>query len=153
MKKTCSRCKKKKPVEQFPWKSKAEGTRISYCAPCRGQYNREYYSKNPAQRVLITKRNRDRIYVFLDEMKQQPCKDCKNTFPPCAMEFDHLNPKTKLGTIARLVHEGASKERLLKEIKKCDLVCANCHRLRTCRRDHKHSHKTRCSDPAVTRPL
>lgn len=61
----------------------------------------------------------------------KPCVDCGGLFHSQAMEFDHRGGK-KFG-----ISEGASKhslELVLKEVKKCDLVCANCHRVRTARR-------------------
>lgn len=45
------------------------------------------------------------------------------------MDFDHRNPATKKANVARLKHK--STEGMLAEITKCDLVCANCHRIRT----------------------
>ncbi len=67
--------------------------------------------------------------AILDELKSStPCLDCGGTFQPCQMDFDHLDPKFKVATIARLV-EGPT-ELLLNEIEKCHLICANCHRIR-----------------------
>jgi hypothetical protein len=61
--------------------------------------------------------------------KAQPCLDCGGTFPQVCMEFDHRDPSTKLfnpaGSLSR------SHKALLAEIAKCDVVCANCHALRT----------------------
>lgn len=67
--------------------------------------------------------------AVLDELKSTtPCLDCGGSYKPCQMDFDHLDPKDKTANIARLV-EGTS-EALLKELGKCHLVCANCHRVR-----------------------
>jgi len=46
------------------------------------------------------------------------------------MDFDHLDPKTKVVKVSALIFEG-SRQLLLDEIAKCELVCANCHRERT----------------------
>lgn len=46
------------------------------------------------------------------------------------MHFDHRNPIDKTAAISALV-TGGNRERILEEIKKCDLVCANCHADRT----------------------
>jgi hypothetical protein len=47
------------------------------------------------------------------------------------MEFDHRDGTTKEAAVANLVSKGCTDSRLLNEISKCDVVCANCHRLRT----------------------
>jgi len=52
---------------------------------------------------------------------------CK-TFPPEAMDFDHVRGH-KLSGIAKMYNQ--SLDRILLELRKCDLVCACCHRLRT----------------------
>jgi hypothetical protein len=64
----------------------------------------------------------------------RPCMDCG--FKPAhyaQMHFDHRDPKTKVGNVGNMA-SSASAGRLEAEIAKCDLVCANCHALRTVRR-------------------
>ena len=57
------------------------------------------------------------------------CMDCGGYFPPCAMEWDHvLDRGPKLFELAAGDH---SLAKVQAEIAKCDLVCANCHRVRT----------------------
>ncbi len=51
------------------------------------------------------------------------------------MEFDHLGDK--IMDIARMTNSGCSVERLLAEVAKCELVCANCHRVRTWNRTNE----------------
>lgn len=51
------------------------------------------------------------------------------------MDFDHLDRKQKMANVAYLVKHGCSAK-LLEEIKKCDVICANCHRIRTHERGH-----------------
>jgi hypothetical protein len=67
---------------------------------------------------------------IIDEIKSQPCADCKNKFPPYVMEFDHLESRNGEPTIAASISK-LGIQRLLEEIEKCDLVCANCHKIRT----------------------
>jgi len=63
-------------------------------------------------------------------LKRVPCKDCGDTRPSCAMDFDHRE-SNKLFDVARMVSNGMSLPRILAEIEKCDVVCAACHRVRT----------------------
>lgn len=66
----------------------------------------------------------------LAELKEaSPCADCGQHFPSVCMDYDHLRDKTKGVTL--MVNTGYSWGRVLEEIEKCELVCANCHRLRT----------------------
>jgi hypothetical protein len=51
------------------------------------------------------------------------------------MDFDHRPGTTKLGEISKKLYFLGEKK-LLAEIAKCDLVCANCHRIRTQERKH-----------------
>ena len=60
-------------------------------------------------------------------LKNQPCKDCGRSYPPYVMHFDHL--KDKSFEITRSI--GKKMSILLKEIDKCEIVCANCHAIRT----------------------
>lgn len=63
------------------------------------------------------------------------CVDCGYDAHVEALEFDHLPGNEKVSDIARLVGlSRTSKSRLLAEIAKCEVVCANCHRVRTARR-------------------
>ncbi|AVT83635.1 hypothetical protein RPYSC3_47750 [Rhodopseudomonas palustris] len=69
----------------------------------------------------------------------KPCKDCGRFFPTYCMDFDHKDPKGKLIKVSRLAWGG--REAMLREIRKCDLVCAVCHRIRTFARGlHKGCH-------------
>jgi len=67
--------------------------------------------------------------LFLDKLKRSnPCIDCLEFFEPCQMDFDHVMvPKVR--SVGSMVHQ--SREKLMAEIAKCELVCANCHRIRT----------------------
>lgn len=68
---------------------------------------------------------------YVERLKSAPCTDCKKKFPPISMDFDHRDPSTKSFSISELIVTAPSFEILRAEIDKCDLVCANCHRVRT----------------------
>lgn len=59
-----------------------------------------------------------------------PCDDCHQHFPYYVMDFDHRRGR-KDATVATLVAQACSMRRIMAEIHKCDLVCSNCHRIRT----------------------
>jgi len=64
------------------------------------------------------------------------CLDCGYEGPPFMFDFDHRDPKQKLFPVGNK-GSSVSYERTLAEALKCDLVCANCHRMRT--------HRQRCA--------
>jgi hypothetical protein len=66
---------------------------------------------------------------LLVQYKGGKCCDCGNTFPLCCFDFDHRDPDQKMFSISE--HYGWTMEELIPEADKCDLVCANCHRIRT----------------------
>lgn len=63
-----------------------------------------------------------------DHLLEHPCVDCGNS-NIAVLEFDHLRDK-KYG-ISRMYRDGMAITRIQEEIDKCDVVCANCHRIRT----------------------
>lgn len=66
------------------------------------------------------------------ELKAAPCLDCGLAFDPICMDFDHRDGETKHKGVSEMVKlPGFSIEQVLAEIEKCDLVCSNCHRIRT----------------------
>jgi formate-dependent nitrite reductase cytochrome c552 subunit len=66
----------------------------------------------------------------LDQLRSVPCADCGGRFAQCSMDFDHRDPSTKVMRVTLMVGR-AGIDRILAEVAKCDIVCANCHRLRT----------------------
>jgi hypothetical protein len=62
---------------------------------------------------------------WLSQLKDRPCADCGKKFPAKAMDWHHLD-----GMGRRFNFRTAKKEKVLKEIEKCILLCAVCHRLR-----------------------
>lgn len=65
----------------------------------------------------------------LRDLKKGPCVDCSGIFHPAAMQWDHIDATIKFKDVAKMAQYRF--ERALEEIKKCELVCANCHAVRT----------------------
>lgn len=63
--------------------------------------------------------------------KAKPCKDCDVQYPVYVMQFDYRPGEKKEFEISRALSSPVSMVRLLAEILKCDVVCANCHAVRT----------------------
>lgn len=69
---------------------------------------------------------------LMRQLKNAPCADCGGWFNPWQMDFDHREQSTKLKNVSSLLF--CKVQTMLEEIKKCDLICANCHRERTYKR-------------------
>lgn len=65
----------------------------------------------------------------VNEIKCQPCKDCNREYPYYVMQFDHIG-EDKVANVSRLLRTHGWPE-IEKEIAKCEVVCANCHAIRT----------------------
>jgi transposase len=68
-----------------------------------------------------------------DIKEESGCVDCKEKYPHYMLDFDHLPEFEKLGSPTEIVHK-YSWEKAMEEISKCDIVCANCHKIRTWQR-------------------
>jgi hypothetical protein len=63
-------------------------------------------------------------------LKDKPCADCGQKFPPYAMDFDHVD-ENKLENVSRIASRHGSLKAMEAEAAKCEVVCAVCHRIRT----------------------
>jgi ribosomal protein L44E len=71
-----------------------------------------------------------RVRKLIERIKERlSCADCGGTFPPAAMDFDHLPAFPKRFNLSRAGWRSAQAIRA--ELQKCELVCATCHRIRT----------------------
>ena len=93
-------------------------------------YNGQYYASYRESEIRrVTSRQRAAADV-LNSLRRVPCADCRRGFRPHMMDFDHRDPTTKSFALSGEC-QFKSAETPLREVAKCDVVCANCHRLRT----------------------
>lgn len=95
----------------------------------RKSHSKQWYQKNKKEHIANVIKKAKLAREWINEIKSVPCMDCGKTFPPCCMDFDHREPHSKEFDIALCV--AYPREKLEKEIAKCDIVCSNCHRIRT----------------------
>lgn len=81
-----------------------------------------------ASKYEYTKKSIEKRRAWLDEQKDRPCTRCQEKYPPYVMEWHHIDPATKKFSIGQASFR-QSKKALEEEIKKCELYCANCHRI------------------------
>ena len=75
------------------------------------------------------------IRQFMRDAKDRPCTDCGVEYPYYVMDLDHVDPSTKTICPSQIPKMGWSLERVTKELAKCEVVCANCHRERSAQRE------------------
>lgn len=99
------------------------------------------YHLGEGQKEKAMDRQRDRrskVVTYIQELKQStPCADCKENYPYYVMEFDHLRDKEFV--ISHMIRKRGARLDLIKlEIVKCDIVCSNCHKVRTHSRGYRN---------------
>ena len=98
---------------------------------------RETVRKYRARKAAVDGRYRDagpkaiELRAWMIELKSKPCADCAQTFEVCCMDFDHREGTVKSNNLGTMFSNHHSRILIQAELDKCDLVCANCHRIRT----------------------
>ncbi len=130
--KTCARCTQEFSLENFSTK---RGKPQPYCRPCKNEFSRAYYAANrevhKAAVARRTTRYRQELKTLIRTIKEAtPCLDCGVSYPWYVMDFDHVTGE-KYKDVSAMVSNLNSKQKVLDEIAKCELICSNCHRVRT----------------------
>ena len=129
--KTCSSCKQSLPHNFFNKDSKRKDGLQNNCRECNKVYYKNYYATSPKEKERILANNkvrREEIDAFVRGVKDVPCIDCGIKYPYYVMQFDHLRDKEFNISTAKNWH---SLNKIKKEVLKCEVVCANCHAVRT----------------------
>jgi hypothetical protein len=93
---------------------------------------KEYYSSPKGREFqnAANRRGEEKRRRFINLLKMdRPCYDCGGMFEPHVMDWDHVTGEKKFTIGAN--QRSHKLEDVIDEINKCQLVCANCHRLRT----------------------
>ncbi len=111
--KICTKCGVEKPIEEFHWRNKTQGTRRSECKECHNKQVKQRYEENKSQ---------------INTLKEgKYCEKCGYNKCIAALDYHHIDPSIKIDTVARLSTH-SNIDNAIKEIDKCVLLCANCHR-------------------------
>ena len=129
--KICSICKIEKDFQEFHKNSSKKSGYQSYCKACRQNHSKNLYANdvnNIRNRLrVIKKRTRDNNRIFIQKYKRFcGCKLCGFKVP-VALDFHHLDPTEKDKNVGDLM--SFSTQKLKEEIRKCVVLCANCHRM------------------------
>lgn len=128
MLKKCSKCNSDKPIDEFSWKDKKNNRRSSECKDCHRKYRDAYYKNNKKKEIKRVHRRRQELLEWFSNLKKTwKCSRCSEDHP-AALQLHHRDPSEKEGGINLLIRRrGWSIEKILEEIKKCEVLCANCH--------------------------
>lgn len=129
----CTRCGEVKPLEAFPPVRRGEPKLQTWCRDCFAEANARNYRKNHEREkariyrnaALRLEFNRARLVNYL---REHPCVDCGET-DIVVLQFDHLRDKKR--NVAQMLNGGWTWPTIEREIAKCEVRCANCHRVKT----------------------
>lgn len=129
--KRCSTCRELKPLSEFHRDRSRRDGRQNNCRPCNIEINKRWYRDHPEARPermdgYAKRRRRKNEERILEYLRAHPCVDCGER-DPVVLEFDHL--RDKIANVSAM--HGSPWWKILAEIAKCEVVCANCHRRRT----------------------
>lgn len=127
--KTCNKCGIQKDLDAFHKnKNKPDGL-SGNCKECQKAYNATHYKKTPEKLAYLRERSKN-IYekqkAFVRRYKKYcGCLVCQEK-EPVVLDLHHLNPSEKDADPSALYAK--SRKRLKAEIRKCVVLCSNCHR-------------------------
>lgn len=129
--KFCGRCQTEKPLAQF--RKRGLSGHQAWCTPCYADYDRlRYQNIDNAEKIrkAVNKKARyDRQQCLVREIKEHAgCIDCGNT-DHRVLDFDHVQGN-KSHNVSEMIGVRAWSK-ILAEIDKCEIRCANCHRIKT----------------------
>lgn len=117
--KFCPRCKLEKTIDNFKKdKTRKDGLKV-YCISCASYFYKRWDKNN-----IIQKQKREKYFLLLLKSK---CVDCGES-NPFVLDFDHR--KNKKLPISQMIKKNYNWDSIEKEISKCEVRCANCHRIR-----------------------
>lgn len=132
--KTCKKCKRILNIKFFyKNKNRVDGLN-GFCKNCTNNYGKYWYQRNKIKRQQQIKDYKSKRLQYIKSLKMgNKCFICNENDPIC-LDFHHLDPKTKKGSLSMAIKSGWSIKKIKEEASKCILLCANCHR-----KEHKNS--------------
>jgi 5-methylcytosine-specific restriction endonuclease McrA len=135
----CTVCGSAKTEQEFFYRNKLTEKLHAQCKQCyvlqrrktwRAHYHK--YGSNYRERAVERSRKiknslRQQMLTYLSD---KACVRC-GISDIRVLEFDHINPATKSFSIARGITSTLGWDKILDEIAKCQILCANCHKIKT----------------------
>lgn len=129
--KKCITCKKILQLDKFSFRNKKKNLRNSVCKVCHNKYTKNHYHKNKKEYTKRARVNSKKYRIenrkkMIEYLTDKQCVDCKEN-DIRVLDFDHINPSKKYKSVSKMMGD-YSWNKILDEIDKCVIRCANCHR-------------------------
>ena len=128
--KVCPHCGRNLPYNSFTFTDKTHTKLSSWCKNCQKEKTKEIRASNIEKYRSKDRENKNNAYkkkrTIINSYKECGCVICGEKEPVC-LDFHHINPSDKNFDIGKQFHIKAT-ETIIKEIDKCVVLCANCHR-------------------------
>lgn len=91
------------------------------------KYNSEWAKKNRDKTRRYMQNWYNERKVWFNEIKSKLSCDCGEKDTRC-LDFHHLVQSEKISEVGKMLTQRVNKKIILAEIKKCKILCSNCHR-------------------------
>lgn len=125
----CNKCKQNKNSSEFSFRNTLKGIRHKICKTCKKDIDNNDYHTKPGRKQSIRKAMKNsvtKLRKYVEEYKKQKCCSKCGDKRHYVLDFHHT--EDKIFNISNGCQRGISEETLQKEMDKCILLCANCHR-------------------------
>lgn len=131
----CRKCNILKLESDFSFKNKKKGLLHKQCKDCTRILVRNHYNRNREYYLDKAHKRNDKLKIEVikylqDYLQKNPCVDCGEK-DIAVLEFDHNGNIPKFKAVSFLIRNRYSLEIVKREIAKCEVRCANCHRRKT----------------------
>lgn len=130
---TCIKCNQSKSFSEFYKDKRLKTGYRSSCKVCHMEETGTHHSKTQKKRR-----------AFVNKFKTKcGCKKCGYNEHPVALHFNHINPANKIISISHMISQAKPWSMIKEEIRKCEVLCANCHSIHTYEEQHwRNRHAT-----------
>jgi len=126
--KKCCHCKNVKPSEDFHKNKHHKDGLSSICKDCQHIYVNNHYKNNKQYYIDKANKTTNNTRKWFKKYKNGlSCSNCKINHP-AVLDFHHI-ADDKEYVVSQMIAHGKSKIKILEEIQKCIVLCANCHRI------------------------
>lgn len=124
--KKCAGCDELKPFSDFRKNVTKSGGNQTRCKVCVAKVDKKWYDKNKEIRFRTNKLWQEKQkQKFIAFKATQKCAKCDENDIRC-LDFHHVNKETKVRNVSNMMK--FSFEKIMEEVSKCIVLCANCHR-------------------------
>lgn len=135
----CTKCFESKDEKDYYVKDKKSNRLHTQCKQCYKEHRKTYHAEHYARyhEAYLQRAKIRRIELrgefrqnMLEYLKDKACVVCGES-DMRVLEFDHIDPSNKIFSISQAVKYGYRWHKVMDEIQKCRILCANCHKRRT----------------------